>query len=73
MPKRDHLDKQGRHMGAMPPMEPHEDVEVQTVVGGWREVTIWVKEEGVELSGPQIRWLINELGSAWSRVYGEQK
>jgi hypothetical protein len=77
MPKRDHLDKQGKHMGGLPPMEKHPGVDVEA---GDDSVAVWLEDDDHEglmtlarFSDPQLRWLINELGSAWSRVYGEQK
>jgi hypothetical protein len=71
MPKRDHLDKQGRHMPTLPPIEAHPHIDVEV---GPDRVALWSKwGSGQPLSDPQLRWLINELESAWSRVYGEQK
>jgi hypothetical protein len=81
MPKRDHLDKQGRHMPTLERMEKHPMLEVETahktgpkMARAWLHFTL-PDGNGVSasLTDLQLRWLINELGSAWSRVYGEQK
>jgi hypothetical protein len=72
MPARDHIDKKtGKHMPTLPKAEPHPHIDVEVRP---ERVVLWSKwGAGQPLTDPQLRWLILELESAWSRVYGEQK
>jgi hypothetical protein len=74
MPKRDHLDKQGRHLGAMSPMSYPQDVLVAIDNDAVKlGVATGKGAASTDLGEAEVRGLIFLLESAWSRVYGEQK